>query len=167
MSAKEMATKEVWDLMKENGRIPETIDSFREEFGFLSNFYPVGLDYKGLHYLNAEAAFQAQKCQTEEEKQQFTYLPANKSKRLGRQVQLRPDWEDIKVGLMEEIVREKFTQNPELGQKLLATADIPLIEGNTWGDTCWGVDTRTGKGENHLGKILMKIREELKSQEKY
>lgn len=37
---------------------------------------------------------------------------------------------------------------------------MPLVEGNSFGDTFWGVDARTGKGENHLGKILMKVREE-------
>lgn len=97
---------------------------------------------------------------------QFINLPSNKSKRLGRQVQLRPDWEDVKAEIMEEIVRAKFLQNPDIAEKLLATGDIPIIEGNTWGDTCWGVDTRTGKGNNLLGKILMKIRNELNLQKK-
>lgn len=151
-------------MLKENGKIPEVIDSFRGEYDFLSNFYPAGFEYGGLYYLNSEAAFQAQKCLTEEEKQQFTYLPPNKAKRLGRQVKLRPDWENVKEELMEEIVRAKFTQNENLREKLLATGEIPLMEGNTWGDACWGVDLRTGKGENRLGKILMKIRDELRGQ---
>ena len=71
---------------------------------------------------------------------------------------MRPDWEQVKTGIMEEIVRAKFTQHPELAALLLATGDTVLVEGNHWGDTCWGVDTRTGRGENHLGKILMKVR---------
>ena len=62
---------------------------------------------------------------------------------------------------MEEIVRAKFYQNPQLAEKLIATADRKIVEGNTWHDTFWGVDAATGKGENHLGVILMKIREEL------
>ena len=163
-SAREMVTKEVWELLKENGKIPEVIDRFREEYDFLSNFYPAEIEHGGLRYLNSEAAFQAQKCLTEEEKQQFTCLPSNKAKRLGRQVQLRPDWEEVKTALMEEIVRAKFSQNPELKEKLLATGEIPLIEGNTWGDTYWGVDLRTGKGDNHLGRILMQVRRELREQ---
>ena len=81
---------------------------------------------------------------------------------IGGEVFLRPDWEEVKVGIMEEIVRAKFTQHPELAARLLATGDKVLVEGNHWGDTCWGVDTRTGQGENHLGKILMKVREELR-----
>lgn len=74
---------------------------------------------------------------------------------------LRPDWEEVKIGIMEEIVRAKFTQNPHLAEKLLATGGQQIAEGNTWGDTCWGVDSRTGEGENHLGQILMQVRSEL------
>ena len=64
---------------------------------------------------------------------------------------------------MEDIVRAKFTQNQELKQQLIGTGDAYLEEGNTWHDTCWGVDLKTGEGQNHLGKILMKVRQELKT----
>lgn len=67
----------------------------------------------------------------------------------------------VKLGFMEEIVRAKFLQNPHLAGKLLATKERQLVEGNTWGDTYWGVDIRTGQGENHLGRILMQVRNEL------
>jgi len=63
---------------------------------------------------------------------------------------------------MEKLVRIKF-QNPEMREKLLATGDVEIEEGNTWGDTFWGVDLETGEGENRMGKILMKIRSELKN----
>lgn len=139
----------------------DCIDSFRGDYGFLSNFHACRVEYQGIWYQNAEAAFQAQKCINEEDKLGFCGLPAARAKRRGRQVLLRPDWETVKVGLMEEIVRAKFTQNPHLAEKLLATGRQQIAEGNTWGDTCWGVDARTGKGENHLGRILMKVREEL------
>ena len=62
---------------------------------------------------------------------------------------------------MEDIVRAKFTQNEDLKWRLIGTGDADLEEGNTWHDTCWGVDAKTGEGQNHLGKILMKIRAEL------
>ena len=113
-------------------------------------------------YQNAEAAFQAQKCLDPAEREQFCELPANKAKRLGRQVELRSGWEEIKTELMLEIVRAKFTQNPVLAARLLATGARKLVEGNTWKDVFWGVDLRTGEGENHLGQILMQVREELK-----
>ena len=141
----------------------QAIHHFREEYFFLSNFYTTDIEYRGLRYTNAEAAFQAQKCLTDEEKQAFSGLEAAKAKRLGRRVSLRSDWETVKLGIMEEIVRAKFTQNEDLKEKLLATGDIELIEGNTWNDTFWGVSLKTGRGNNHLGKILMKIREELRS----
>ena len=137
------------------------INNFRNEYDFLSNFYEAPVEYQGILYLNNEAAFQAQKCMTDEEKKAFAGLPANKAKRLGRQVQLRPDWEIVKAGIMEEIVRAKFAQNEELAYRLLATGDAELEEGNTWNDTFWGTHLKTGKGENHLGKILMKVRAEL------
>ena len=140
------------------------IDHFRGEYAFLSNFWEVSVTYKGLTYGSNEAAFQAQKCMTEEEKMEFTQLCPSASKKLGRRVHLRPDWEEVKVGIMEEIVRAKFTQNEDLKWRLISTGDAYLEEGNTWHDTCWGVDSKTGEGQNHLGKILMKVREELQRQ---
>ena len=67
----------------------------------------------------------------------------------------------VRLDIMENVVRAKFMQNPYLAARLVATGTMPLEEGNRWGDTFWGVDVRTGKGENNLGKILMKVRKEL------
>lgn len=141
------------------------INDFHGEHFYLSNFYDARVTWEGLTYLNSEAAFQAAKVLTNEERLPFTVLPPNKAKRMGRQVKLRPDWEQVKTRVMEEIVRAKFTQNPDLAELLLSTGDAELIEGTTWGDTCWGIDLRTGKGENRLGKILMKVRAELRGHE--
>lgn len=140
------------------------INHFRGEYAFLSNFWEVPVTYKGLTYGSNEAAFQAQKCMTEDENMEFTQLRPSASKKLGRRVQLRPDWEEVKVSIMEEIVRAKFTQNEYLKWRLIGTDDTYLEEGNTWHDTFWGVDAKTGEGQNHLGKILMKVREELQRQ---
>lgn len=98
---------------------------------------------------------------TEEEKIPFTAMRPSGSKKAGRQVQLRPDWEEVNVGIMKEIIRAKFTQNEDMKRQLLATGDTYLEEGNAWHDTCWGVDAKTGEGQNYLGKALMKIRQEL------
>ena len=62
------------------------------------------------------------------------------------------------------LLRRKF-ENPELRAKLLATGNTELIEGNTWGDTFWGAELRTGRGQNMLGKLIMKVRAELQAQE--
>lgn len=162
--AEEMCHPKVWKLLMQNGGMGKpTIHCFRDEYRFLSNFWDAPVTYKGLTYPNNEAAFQAQKCMTEEEKVQFTTLRSNEAKRLGRHVQLRPDWENVKLSIMEEIVRAKFTQNEDLKQLLLATGELQLEEGNTWHDLYWGVDAKTREGENNLGKILMKVRGELQN----
>lgn len=149
------------------------IDSFRGEYFFLSNFYEAPVLYKGIMYNSNEAAFQAQKTNSayaisrgekpfSDERLLFTKLSPSEAKRLGRTVQLRPDWEDVKYDIMLEIVRCKFEQNPNLIHKLITTKDAKLIEGNTWGDRVWGqVD---GKGNNLLGEILMDVRKELQMQ---
>lgn len=136
-----------------------TIDEFRGEYFFLSNFYPAPVEYQGYQFQNNEAAFQAAKCP--ERMIDFCSLTPNRAKRLGRRVTLRPDWETVKYDVMYEVCMAKFTQNPDLLSRLLATGNAELIEGNTWGDRIWGVDLNQGVGENHLGKILMRVRREL------
>ena len=134
--------------------------TFTGAFDFLSNFYPAKVEIDGVCYQNTEAAFQAQKCINPADRVEFSDLSAVKAKRKGRQVKLRPDWDAVRLSVMEEVVRAKFMQNPNLAVRLVATGMMPLVEGNSFGDTFWGVDARTGKGENNLGKILMKVREE-------
>lgn len=136
------------------------IDSFREEYYFLSNFYHVDVEYDGIVYKNTEAAFQAQKVLDDNEKLLFSDLYPREAKKLGRRVKLRKDWNDVKDNYMYEICKAKFTQHEDLAEKLLETGDEELVEGNTWNDTYWGVCN--GKGKNQLGKTLMRIREELR-----
>ncbi|AMR46877.1 NADAR family protein [Bacillus subtilis] len=138
------------------------IDEFRGKYYFLSNFYNSPVTYEGITYQNNEAAFQAMKVTTDEIRKQFADLPPNLAKRKGRNVQLRNDWEEVKEQYMYEIVLAKFKQNRDLKKRLLATGTSELIEGNTWGDVIWGMCK--GQGENKLGKILMRIRNELKSE---
>lgn len=138
------------------------IDLFRGKYNFLSNFYEAPVEVYGLKYLNSEAAFQAQKTLNFAMKQKFTTMNPTEAKRMGKMVILRDDWEDVKVQIMEDVVRAKFSQNPELAQKLIETGDVYLEEGNTWGDRTWG--TVNGSGSNLLGQILMKIRDELQNE---
>ena len=135
------------------------IDDFHNpQYEFLSNFYSHPVTYKGITYQNNEAAFQAQK--DVRRSHEFASLTPGSAKHLGKRVNLRPDWEEVKLGIMEEICRIKFSDE-DLKQKLIATFPSRLIEGNTWNDTFWGVSKKTGKGRNHLGEILMKIRADL------
>ena len=138
------------------------IDKFDGKYAFLSNFYDAPVEYNGLCYLNSEAAFQAQKVLDNEEKIPFTEASPGRAKSLGRTVKLRGDWEFVKLNIMLEITRAKFLQNPEVAEKLLATGNAMLVEGNRWNDTFWGVNVKNGKGENYLGKILMCVRRELR-----
>jgi len=136
--------------------------SFRDEYFFLSNFYPVEIKLDGIVYPNAETAFQAQKTLDVEERRKFSMLKNPvQAKRLGRKVKLRDDWEEVKLDIMTEVVSQKFLQHPHLIEMLPQTGDEELIEGNKWGDRFWGVCK--GKGKNNLGKILMKIRDVYKS----
>ncbi|MCD8217276.1 MAG: macro domain-containing protein [Clostridiales bacterium] len=138
------------------------INQFRMQYDYLSNFYPACVTVDGLTYLNAEAAFQASKCVDLKDREQFCELTPDQAKRLGRRIQLRQDWEKVKVSVMKKVVRAKFTQNPHLAEFLVETGDAELVEGNNWHDTIWGVDLKTGEGQNNLGKILMDLRDDFK-----
>lgn len=142
----------------------EPVLGFKEDYYFLSNFYHVQVTYCGITYQNSEAAFQAQKCITNEECRRFARLSASDAKSLGRRVQLSPNWEDMKLKYMYDVCRAKFEQNPHIRQKLLDTNSRHLEECNNWGDCYWG--TVNGKGENYLGKLLMKVRDELRNETK-
>lgn len=139
------------------------IDSFSGAYDFLSNFYDTHVYYNHVSYLNAEAAFQAQKCIKKEDCKAFMELSASEAKALGRKIDLRPDWENIKEKIMYGVCLAKFTDD-HLRKKLLDTGYAYLVEGNTWGDQYWGVCN--GKGENKLGQILMRVREDLRAAEK-
>ncbi len=136
------------------------IKRFKGKYFFLSNFSPIPVTLEGITYPTSEHAYQAYKTEDLEERRKMAKLisPA-KAKRHGKRLKLREDWNSIKLKIMENIIRQKFLQNQDYLKKLLETGNAELIEGNTWGDTYWGL--YKGMGENHLGKILIKIREEL------
>lgn len=137
------------------------IDSFFGDYRFLSNFYPSPMRINGVFWPTVEHAYQASKTDDVTVKQKIASLEyPGQVKRFAKQLEPKDDWVSDRIWTMTQLVRQKFKQNPELGYKLLGTQDAILIEGNNWGDRFWGqVD---GKGENNLGKILMKIRNELK-----
>lgn len=136
------------------------INEFKGEYYFLSNFYNKPVTWEGITYLNNEAAFQSAKILNKFARKRFATLDPSSAKKEGRRVQLRNDWEKVKYNIMYEICFAKFSQNEDLKVKLLETGDEHLEEGNTWGDKIWG--TVNGEGQNNLGKILMRIRKELK-----
>jgi N-glycosidase YbiA len=136
------------------------IDKFDGGYRFLSNFYmhPVKLD--GVIYPSSEHGYQAAKTLDPAQREIIrTCSTPGQAKRAGKKVSLRPDWESVKLQVMEDLVRQKFN-SPGLKELLLSTNNDELVEGNAWGDTYWGVCN--GRGQNHLGKILMKVRQELR-----
>ena len=140
----------------------EVIDHFTGPYAFLSNFQPCRVTFYGMIFPSVEAAFQAAKCANHQDRVQFLTMTPQQAKRRGRQIQMRSDWDSRKLTIMHNLLVHKFNENPELIPKLIATGNAVLVEGNTWHDVFWGVDQRTGQGENHLGRILMQVRNELK-----
>jgi len=139
------------------------INSFQDEFRFLSNFEYANVKYDGVIYPTVENAFVAAKTLDLADRQHISTLTPGQAKRYGRSEMfvLRDGWNDIRVGIMYDLVMQKFIQEP-LRTKLLITDDIDIVEGNTWGDVFWG-QSPIGTGANTLGKILMSTREHLKS----
>ena len=139
------------------------IDNFKEEYYFLSNFYETPVYYNGLTYRSSEVAFQAQKTLDNNTRKKFINLDPHPSKELGNKIKLRDNWNDLKAGIMAEVVHAKFTQHPELVEKLLKTEDAILIEGNMWHDnyfgTCYCEKCKNIKGKNYLGILSMQERE--------
>ena len=137
------------------------IDDFHGDFLFLSNFYEHEFWWNGLFWKSSEHAYQASKTLNEAwvTKIQHAKTPGE-SKKLGRQCPYRDDWDEIKLLTMYRILEAKF-EDRRMRQMLLATEDAILIEGNTWGDTFWGVCD--GRGYNALGTQLMILREHLKT----
>lgn len=140
------------------------IDDFHTKGNdFLSNFYPCVIQYGRFTFQSSECAYMSAKREDVEWKEFCESNPPAVVKKKSRTIKLRADWDRIKIQVMFDVLRLKFAI-PELRDKLLATGDQQLIEGNTWGDTFYGVDVRTGIGRNFLGRILMKIREEIKEE---
>lgn len=136
------------------------ITKFKGKNRFLSNFHLKEILFEGMIYPSTENAYQAAKCENPVHRVRFEICSPAEAKKLGRKITIREDWDSIKLVVMEYVCRQKFLTDPER-QMLLDTGDEELIEGNTWGDVFWG-QCPLGTGENHLGKILMKIRDELK-----
>lgn len=150
-----------------------TISSFTGEYDFLSNFYPVNITLRRgkddtFLFASVEHAYQACKTLITKEIKLFEdpSLSAGQAKRLGRKITLRDDWDCIKIQVMWRLLNLKFSEdNPILVEKLLATGDEDLIEGNWWGDVFWGVCNEVG--QNHLGKLLMNKRSQLQFERKF
>lgn len=139
------------------------IDSFREEFFFLSNFYPVDLEVDGKKYASSEHYYQACKALDPDEHEKIRKAPnAGATKKIAKAIKsFNPNWDNVRLDVMRRVLLVKFAI-PELKEVLLMTGDAYLEEGNWWGDSFWGVCR--GEGKNHLGKMLMEIRKKFQDE---
>lgn len=144
----------------------EVINSFRDEHAYLSNFWMAEVRFPdGQVYPSSEHAYQAQKTLDVASRLRIAALKQpGAAKREGSMLDIRPDWNMIRVQVMFHIVLLKFEQHPDLAEKLIATGDTFLEEGNHWNDKFWG--TVEGKGRNILGNILMNVRAILRDRKK-
>lgn len=143
-----------------------SILKFEGQFAFLSNFYESEMEIDQgptkppVIVPTLEHAFQALKARTKEERDWvLASLTPGVAKRRGQKVYAWDNWGEMKDDIMLELLRIKFFFNEEMKEKLLATGNARLVEGNTWGDRYWGVCR--GEGENMLGMLLMQVRNEL------
>lgn len=138
------------------------IDDFHAKgYGWLSNFYKCDIYYEGILYHSSECAYMSAKRDDLRWKVFCSTNEPEVVKEKSRRIRIKSDWDSLKIYVMFDVIRLKF-KIPELRDKLLATNDEQLVEGNNWGDCFWGVSKKTGIGRNFLGRILMHVRDEIK-----
>ena len=141
----------------------KTISRFNGKYEFLSNFYPSMFYFEGYRVSTAEHAFQMCKATNSLDKNKIASSSTpGIAKRHGRQITIRPDWEEVKIEKMREVLQVKFSKD-EFKKSLIDTENAYLIEGNYWHDNFWG-DCTCEKcadipGENVLGHLLMELRD--------
>ncbi|MBI1362811.1 MAG: DUF1768 domain-containing protein [Proteobacteria bacterium] len=147
--------------------------AFRGDYAFLSNFAPctVILPAEGnlpaMIFNSTEQAYMAWKTLDLDVRKAIQAATPGEAKRMTHEdgFPLRPDYSDAgRLAIMLELNRQKYSiRNPELRKQLLATGHALLIEGNDWGDTFFGFSFIDGWGHNHLGRILMQIRDDIRA----
>lgn len=142
---------------------PARIERFRGTYSFLSTFYQTTIWYEGRPYTSVEQAYQAAKSLDPRVRSWIREARSpGEARHRGRfQVELRDDWQEVRLPLMRTLLRQKFTRHARLRLRLLATGHALLVHTNRWQDRFWGVD---GTGENQLGILLMEIRMELQQE---
>lgn len=135
----------------------QPIRGFNGEYRWLSNFWDCKVWAHGILYSNVEAPYQSCKTLDTLTWIEFAGLNGAEAKKLGRTFVTMDSWDRQKVGVMKELLEQKFsTLNPDLLAKLLSTGNREIIEDNWWNDRYWGVCR--GRGQNILGLLLMEIR---------
>lgn len=150
------------------------IDKFEGRYAFLSNIYPCKIEHQGITYPSVDYFNVAMKVNDQQLINGKYYTPGDfremvskieSVKKIDQLIKVRKDWDENKLKLMEFAINQKF-KNSSLTELLIATGDEILIDGNFHHDNFFGscyCNKCQNKGENHLGKILMKVREKIKN----
>ena len=136
------------------------ITEFRGEFSWLSNFFPIKIEYDGIVYPSVENAYQAGKLINKKDREVFIGITPGKAKRLWRNYPTYNLTEEFRLNLMYQLLSIKFNQEPFKTQ-LINTGDCYIQEGTGWFNPFWGKQLSTGEGKNMLGHLIMQIRMEL------
>ncbi len=160
------------EMPSTNAPLPAVTSFHDGKHEFLSNFFPAKVTYNGLEFPSAENAYQFAKiaAPTKDETARFQRCTAAEAKKAGAAVRISPNWNEVRLGVMEQILRSKF-EDPKLRALLSNTGGRALIEGNQWRDNFWGVspvphssneiaDALDNPSRNHLGRLLMRLRDE-------
>lgn len=140
------------------------INHFRDEYSWLSNMQLVDIKLRGRVFPSVEHAYCSEKNNDAEWKDMCADRDLSSAgvKKMSKEIKLRDDWDDVKLLVMEHCLKLKFNQEP-FRTKLIETGNQNIVEGNYWNDLFWGVDIKVTPniGENHLGRLIMKIRNNL------
>ncbi len=146
----------------------EPILFYEREFYMFSNFSAFAVDWRGLVWMTAEHAYQSAKFNDWGEVQRKIYSArsAHDAKAIARDPAHAPfkraDWsEEIKLGIMEDVLRAKLAQHAIVREKLIKAGEREIVE-NSPVDYFWGRGS-DGTGRNHQGKIWMKLGGELRA----
>lgn len=138
------------------------ITSFTGPYAFMSNFEPCSFRMYNITFPSSEYAYQWHKLIHQGDREALLKCPTpGRAMRFAQHCEIVTGWDELRTGVMLGVLLEKFWQHPELREKLNATKGQRLIEGNKWHDRFWGMELEDGHwvGENHLGRILMIIRD--------
>jgi hypothetical protein len=138
------------------------IKEFTGRYNWLSNFFPCWITLNGITFQSVEHAYQSEKSSDFEWKKKCQeIINPGKIKQESRKIKInKKEWDNKKLRVMEICIDQKFNKEP-FRTKLLETGEEEIQEGNNWNDEFWGVNLKTGKGLNNLGKLIMKKRDQL------
>ena len=153
------------------------ITQFKGQYDFLDPAYYCLVEFDGVIYNSAEAAFLAAPFDDPYFRSMFRdpSLPIWRARELARKLKKRLDWTpELSLHLTRQITLDKFRRSPNLRSLLLTTRHELIVAENNWHEQFWGhciCNTRPGKygrkdvclmpGSNHLGRVLMAVRERL------